>query len=200
MIVGYGVEGLTDAPIAEKLIRLIGRQPRPLSDSGGSGTLDQKILKWNSASLRIPILVLRDWDERDQVECAPALVQQVLGGALKSNQLVVRIPVRSIESWLLADEVAFKSFFGTTGLPGQPDQEPNPKHAVVAACRRSRKPAIKKAVVPSDGSGRAVGPLYVGTIIEFAASHWDARRAEENSPSLQRAINRLEVLNRAWTR
>lgn len=40
LTIGYGVEGATDAPVAEHLIRLLGREPRVLSDSGGTTTLD----------------------------------------------------------------------------------------------------------------------------------------------------------------
>jgi hypothetical protein len=199
MIVGYGVEGSTDAPVAEHLIRLVGRVPRTLSDSGGSTVLDQKVKKWNQSSLTFPILVLRDWDDTDDVSCAPELVTKVLGGDAATAHLVVRIAVRSIESWLLADRDAFAKYFGTTRIPKQPDQELNPKAALVSACRSSKKKPIRDAVVPKQTSGRQVGPLYAPTIIDFAANAWDANRAARNSPSLARAIARLLLLAKHGT-
>jgi hypothetical protein len=192
--VGYGVEGVSDVPVAEKLIRYIHREPRQLSISGSSSKLDAKIRKWNSPSLKVPILVLRDWDERDGVGCAPELLAKVLGGNLNSRGLVVRIPVRSLESWLLADGEAFEEFFGTSKLPIQPDDELHPKLLLVNVCRKSKKSWIRDAVVPTQKSGRIVGTLYAPTIIKFATDHWDPVRAAAKSPSLKRALNRLSQL------
>jgi Domain of unknown function (DUF4276) len=193
-IIGYGVEGITDAPVAEHLIRHIGREPRVLSDSGGCSVLDAKILRWNAPSLTTPILVLRDWDERDGVECVPALLTKLLGGELATPGLVVRIPVRSIEAWLLADNEAFKSYFHLNKLPAEPDQESSPKRALVSACRKSKSAEIRKAMVPTEQSGRAVGKLYEPTLVDFAVNYWNPTRAAKNSPSLRRALVRLQML------
>jgi hypothetical protein len=197
LTIGYGVEGATDAPIAEHLIRLLGRQPRVLSNSGGTPVLDPKILKWNVSSLSTPILVLRDWDLRDGVECVPTLLSKVCGGELRTQNLLVRVPVRSIEAWLLADTEAFKEYFKTAKIPLAPDEDSTPKVTLVSACRKSKSADIRNAMVPTAKSGRVVGALYASTIVDFASNHWDAIRAAQNSPSLFRAVTRLRALVKA---
>jgi hypothetical protein len=194
LTIGYGVEGATDAPVAEHLIRLLDRQPRALSDSGGTTALDPRILKWNVSSLSTPILVLRDWDVRDGVECVPALLSKVCGGEFRTQNLVVRVPVRSIEAWLLADTDAFKDYFNVAKVPLTPDEESTPKVALVSACRKSKSADIRNEMVPSAKSGRVVGALYASRIVDFASNHWDAIRASQNSPSLLRALSRLRSL------
>ena len=41
--------------------------------------------------------------------------------------------------------------------------------------------------------GRA-SPEYVARINEFARDHWSVERARDHSPSLERAIGRLELM------
>jgi hypothetical protein len=194
MIVCYGVEGRTDAPIAERLIRYIDREPKPVSSSGGSSVLDKKILRWNQPSNIQPILVLRDWDQRDNAGCVPELLDKVLGGRLVASGLVIRVPVRSIESWLLADIAAFNSYFGTSKLPTKPDDEANPTESLVLACRKSKMKWVRDEIVPRPKSGRPVGTFYEPRIIDFAMNHWDPIRASSNSPSLARSLARLTQL------
>jgi hypothetical protein len=197
LTIGYGVEGVTDAPVAEHLIRLLGRQPRVLSNSGGTPALDPRILKWNVSSLNTPILVLRDWDVRDGVECVPTLLSKVCGGELRTQNLVLRVPVRSIEAWLLADTDAFKEYFNVAKVPLTPDEESTPKVALVSACRKSKSADIRNDMVPTVKSGKVVGTLYAPRIVDFASNHWDAIRAAQNSPSLFRAVTRLRALVKA---
>ena len=153
-----------------------------------------KVLKWNVSSLSTPILVLRDWDFRDGVKCVPGLLTKVCGGDLRTQNLVIRVPVRSIEAWLLADTEAFKEYFKVAKVPLTPDEESTPKVALVSACRKSKSAEIRNAMVPTAKSGRVVGALYASTVVDFASNHWDANRAAQNSPSLLRALSRLKFL------
>ena len=95
-----------------------------------------------------------------------------------------------MESWLLADVEGFSQFFAVNAnhLPREPEALPSPKATLVDVCRRSRSRAIREAVVPRPGSGRAVGPEYTATIREFAVMAWDLDRAAAEAPSLARAI------------
>lgn len=196
----YGVEGATDVPVAEKLIRWAGFQPRPISTSGGKSQLQQRLSHWNSVGNSERFLVLRDWDHSDGVDCVPELLNLLLRGVPPARRLVLRVPVRATESWLMADREAFKEFFNTTKVPVAPDDGLYPKQSLVNACRSSRSKRIRQEMVPRPGSGRAVGPQYTSRIIEFALTRWDPDRASQNSPSLERTLRRLEqmVTSRQW--
>jgi hypothetical protein len=192
-VVLYAVEGTTDAPVAEKLISLVKCEPRVVSASGGSSVIDLGLARWSMASNKQPMLILRDWDQADGAGCAPELVARLLGKACPTN-VALRIVVRSVESWLMADYDAAKSFFQTAHIHRDPDSLDSPKLALVAACRRSTTRRIRDGMTPGSSTGGAVGPDYSILLRDFAQNHWDPTRAAGNSPSLARAITRLRTL------
>jgi hypothetical protein len=193
LIVGYAVEGLCDAPVAHRLIELVGRVPRKIHDSGGSSAIDVRLKRWGQSSNYFPMLVVRDWDVSDKCECIPELLSKVVPEGSPVS-VAVRIPVRAMEAWLIADRDAAARYFGTS-LPRDPDGLSNPKLALVHACRKS--PAhIARKMVPSGSSGSRFGPQYVATVLRFATEHWDPERARKHSPSLDRTIVRLQQLVR----
>ena len=192
-VVLYAVEGSTDVPVAEKLIALVECESRVVSASGGSSVIDGKLPRWTKASNMQPMLVLRDWDQADDAACAPELVASLLGKACPSN-VALRIVVRSVESWLMADYDAATSFFRTALIPKDPDSVERPKLALVSACRKSAIKAIRDGMTPRNASSGAVGIDYANLVREFAENHWDPQRASANSPSLARAISRLKQL------
>jgi hypothetical protein len=195
----YAVEGGTDVPVAEKLIAHVGRRPRQVSASGGSGVIDAKLGRWAQPSNHAPMLILRDWDLSDGVLCPPALIDKIAGHARPAN-VAVRIAVRSMESWLMADTFAARRFFQTSRLPQQPELLDRPKLALVDACRDSRLRRVRIGMVPRPGSGGAVGADFALLIGEYAREHWDPVRAQVNAPSLRRAIARMQelVTRGAW--
>ncbi len=191
-VVLYAVEGPTDAPIAEKLIRRIGRTPRVISATGGSSQIDSGLKRWSQPSNRAAMLVLRDWDDRDSVPCAPALVDKL--APARPNGLSLRIAVRSLEAWLMADVEAAKRYFGVRRLPTDPEQLPRPKVVLVAACRKSTRAAIREGMATRGSISGVVGPQFVPIVTEFARDVWDPDRARLNAPSLDRTLRRLEAL------
>lgn len=197
----YAVEGVTDVPVAEKLIRLVGRVPRLGPVPSGKSQIDKNLDRWNQSSNRQPFLVIRDWDTNDKVECVPALLTKLLTRDLEAPGFAFRIAVRAIESWLMADADSFAEFFVArkSRLPIDPDSLQNPKLALVTVC--SRSPArIRTGMLPRPGSGRVVGPEYASLVVEFGRSHWDPERASLRSPSLNRTIGSLRslVASGAW--
>lgn len=190
----FGVEGATDVPVAQKVIRHFGREPRQVLVARGKHRLDERIAKWNNSSNLRPFLVLRDWDQNDRAQCVPEHVRFLLGGALHAPNLLLRVPVRAVESWLMADRDGFAEFFKTSRVPASPESEARPKEALVNACRSSRSPTIRRDMLPDVGSRRSVGRLYEARIIEFGREHWDLTRAASNSPSLKRALDRIDAM------
>jgi len=151
----------------------------------------------------MPLLVLRDWDGDDRAPCAGALVERLAGPiATRPPTLCLRIAVRSIEAWALADHEAFATFFSVRSrLPEEPDRLEAPKLELVRVCGKSRSGAIKRAMLPGRGVKALVGPEYVSYLREYSATAWDPDRAAVRSPSLRRALAaaRRAIAEGVWT-
>jgi len=188
-------EGLLDEQVLRHLLSQSGRQFAPGVCYGKHGRehLSQNIHRFNLAAAHHPFIILADL-ERD--ECAPDLIQRWLPSGPHSN-LVLRIAVRKVEAWLLADRKAFAEFLGISlaKIPSQPDNEIDPKSQVVALARHSRFRVIREDVVPSPGSTSSIGKNYVGQLSRFVLKYWQVKRASFNSPSLDRALRALETFS-----
>lgn len=192
------MEGTTDGPYAEALLREVGAVPGIIVTTHGHGALDRRLAaRWNRTSNRIPMLIVRDWDPGPVGVgvCRRRAIEQIAGGPIVAPAMVVRLAVAELESWLLADTTAAASFFGvkTTRLPADMDELADPKSTLVNLCRRSSQRRIREGMVPGPASGRAVGPGFTGLIHEYRGS-WDPRRASARSKSLRRALDRLEIV------
>lgn len=173
--VGYAVEGVTDEPVAERIIVRAGHVPRRILTAGGKARLDTKLPGYNRSARHRLWLVLRDLDQDDGRVCLVQLKRMLVGGETAPG-LAFRFAVRSVESWLLADIEGFSQFFSVRPeyVPRDPDALTNAKGALIEACRRSRSRAIRDGIVPRQGSGRVVGPEYTATIREFAGKVWES--------------------------
>jgi hypothetical protein len=183
--VNVAVEGLADATAAERLLQTAGHEPGQVVVKRGKTELDPLILRLARAARHLPWLVLRDAD-RDSGDC-PAQLRQHLLPHGQPDGLCLRLPVRSLEAWLLADTEAFGAHFRVRPalLPGAPDEHENVKRALVQACRRSVSRAVRDAMC---GPNDKPGPGYTGGLQSFLADAWDPARAAGQSPSLQRAL------------
>jgi hypothetical protein len=79
-------------------------------------------------------------------------------------------------------------------LPADPDRLDDPKRELVSLARRSRRRFIRDDLVPREGSGRSVGPLYTARMTEFVEDRtagWQPDQALRVSDSLARCIRRL---------
>jgi hypothetical protein len=188
-------EGDTDLPFVRKLALQAEFDVGLALDMSGKGRLDKEFNGFNDAAQGSPWLVLRDLD--DDAACAPDFLRTK--GWAAAEWMSVRLAVREVESWLLADREGVASFFGVrkSDLPMDTDALPDPTKALVDLCRRSRKPGMRRAMVPD--SGRVtVGRLYEAMVIEFGSEVWDVSRAAAHSESLRRAVRNLRALQRRW--
>lgn len=189
--VWFAVEGWTDIPVAQKLIRSAGREPQQSFVAGGKSRLDPRIPGILDSSSGLDWLILRDLDH--DAPCASALVQRLFAGR-RCCRVFLRVAVRASESWLLADAHEFAREFNVpTGcLPESPDRLENPKQTLVEVCGHSRRSEIRTAMTPRAGSGRRVGPEYAARIVTFARQKWEPDRAALRSPSLARTLAALK--------
>ena len=159
--------------------------------SGGYGWIKNRINGFNNAAKGMPYLVLTDLD---RCECPPVLIRDWLTGA-KHHNLLFRVAVRQVESWLLGCRILFARFLGVPEnmIPIAVDEIPNAKAFVIDLAKRSRKRQLRLDIVPQEGSTAKVGPDYNGRLIYFVENIWDPDIAREISPSLQKAIEILDT-------
>ena len=186
--VNLAVEGDTDVPVAERLIGLVGLEPNAVVTGPGAPNLDPRIPEFNRSGEHVNWLILRDLDH--DASCPAELVPNLLGGQPMARRVALRVPVRAVESWLLADRENFGREFSVAPgqLPSDPDSLDDPKRRLIDICRRSRRADVRRGMAPREGSGRSVGPEYVARIVAFARSAWDPERAVEVSESLSRSL------------
>jgi hypothetical protein len=111
----------------------------------------------------------------------------------------LRVAVRELEAWLLADTERIAKFLGVAvaEIPADPDSVADPKRLMVQLARSSRRRAIREDMVPNIGSGHQVGPAYTSRMIEFiqsVESGWRPNVAAGNSDSLRRCISAISNL------
>lgn len=189
VIIHAAAEGIIDEAVVQKLIVGAGGSPGAIYGKTGKAFLYQKIHGFNNAAKAWPWLVLVDLD--NDAECAPPFCTQWVPDP--SPYLCFRVAVREVESWLMADEETLASFLGLRHaiIPKDPEGLADPKREMVNLARRSRKEAIRKDMVPRQGSGRPVGPAYASRMIEYALNYWQPEVAARRADSLRRAIASL---------
>ena len=154
----------------------------------GFGYLRKNIKAFNHAAKGMPWIVLTDLD---QEECAPVLLQKWLGNSPRHPNLLFRVAVREVESWLLAHRAAFAELISVKvslvpeGTDALKDAKATLIHLVekYSPCRD-----LRLDIVPPSGSSAVQGPNYSDRLAEFVLSKWDSRVAMKNSDSLRRTI------------
>ena len=190
--VSLAVEGLLDEKVLRRLIERVAASRFEISAcyiKRGRDDLKRGMVHFNQAAKFHPFIILADL-ERDV--CAPSLIKTWLPKGAHSN-LSLRIAVRKVESWLLADRYACADFLGVplNRLPQRADDDEDPKLTIVNLARRSRNRLIRESLVPAEGSTSLVGKNYVGELTQFVLNDWNPTRAETYSDSLARAIRAL---------
>jgi hypothetical protein len=186
------VEGAHDDAVARRLCELTGHAVVLSHVTRGKPSLDKKLLGYNNAARFAWWLVLRDLDH--DADCAPSLVERML--PIRSEQLVMRVPVRSVEAWLLADLDNIGRYLGVSRdvIPHEPEQVDRPKRALVDLARRSSRREIRDDMVPAEGLSVEVGAGYTRRVLEFVNRHWDPFAASAQSDSLRRCLAALQAV------
>ena len=160
-----------------------------LYTGGGFGYLRQRVRGFNNAAKGIPFLLLADLDT---AECAPVLVREWLPVSPHPN-LLFRIAVRAVESWLLADRENLARFLGIRVelVPFGSDSIVDPRSVLIRLASKSRNRRLRDDIVPRPGSTSKQGPSYNGRLIAFVESEWDPAAASSASDSLRRTVEAL---------
>lgn len=188
MVVNAVVEGYMDAVLLPVLLEQIGRADLKLNinTAGGGNNFWKTAFRYNKASAHGLYMGLAD---QEQAPCAGKLLAEKLPN--KSDNFHLRLAVRMMESWLLADRQSMARFLKVpiSALPTDPDDELHAKRLLVSIARKSTSRTIRDALIPDD-SGGIVGSDYAATMSEFIEQHWRVSVARKHSPSLEKACQR----------
>ena len=186
------IEGLTDEYVMRRIFRHVGLVCNRVLGRQGKPYLLQRLPNFNKVAQYSAWIVVLDLD-RDS-ECAPAYAAHLLPDP--SQGMFLRIAVRAIESWVLADREKMARFLGIAveNVPKNPDTEGNPKRTLIELAKRSRRRKLRDDIIPRPSSGRKTGPGYAGRINEFVATNWRPEVAVQQSDSLRRCIAALRAL------
>lgn len=193
--VKVAVEGPTDEAALRRLLAEVGLCCGGVFGRNGKPELVEKIPAYNRAARLEPWVVLLDLDQ--DAECAPARRDGLLPELFAGMHL--RIAVRAVETWLLADRERASQFLAVSPalVPANPDLEPDPKAKVVQLARRSRRRDVRNGLVPREGTKTRIGPAYTSSVSEFfadAQNGWRPEIASMYSPSLLRCMGALRRL------
>ncbi|MFA5863647.1 MAG: hypothetical protein WC975_03075 [Phycisphaerae bacterium] len=144
---------------------------------------------FNNAAKGTPFLVLTDLDKSD---CPPVLINEWFSGQ-KNHNLIFRIAVREVESWLLADRNGFAKFIRIreTLIPADVENIGDPKQFLIDLVRKSPKTTLKNDIIPRERSTAKTGPNYNGRLVDFVYHGWNIRTAQRNSHSLDKTVAAL---------
>ena len=158
---------------------------------GGYGYLRSKMDSWCQLSQHRPVFLLTDLDNK---ECPSLLIDSWFGQRPRPENLIVRVAVREVESWLLADHEAMRFLLGSKGkLPQNPDALEDPKQCLLRLAK-SAKRDIREDLIFEAGTVASQGIGYNARLGFLVQRQWSPRRAAERSLSLRRTIERLEEL------
>lgn len=193
LIINLAFEDPLHEALLRKTFAQLGFSVGKCFSHGGSGYLKTKIKAFNHAARVMPFLVLTDLD---QVECAPALIKDWLSFPKHPN-LLFRVAVREVESWVLAHRESFSKYLGISQskIPSNVDEVIDPKQLLINLARKSKFRKIREAIVPRSESSAKQGPDYNGALTTYLNEYWDINKAASNSPSLKKMIDALISCN-----
>lgn len=158
---------------------------------GGNGYLRSKMSNWCQLSTLYPVVVITDLDNS---ACPGALLDHWYGAQTRPDNLLLRVAVRQIEAWLLADHKAMRGLLGKNQkLPPKPDVLPNAKQYLLQVAQ-SAKREVRMELVAAQGAGASQGIGYNAVLSHMVANDWSPIEAANRSESLMRALHRLKEL------
>ena len=180
---------LSDA-VATKILEKFGIKIVKRIGFQGKSDLERKAPELNRAASGITVFMLTDLDSPR--ECPPRLIRSWIKGPL-NPKFFFRVAVMEVEAWVMADRIGFAAFLSVPlhRIPSPTDKILDPKEFLLSLARRSKKRAVREALVPAQRATLSVGNEYNTLLSEFVREHWDLERAATASPSLKRTLDRL---------
>jgi hypothetical protein len=188
-------EAITTRILAEFPPILIGTLLR----KNGYGYLRSRMRNFCEIARNSPVLIVTDLDT---YVCPVGLRLDWIRQLSIPSGLLLRVAVREIESWLLADHDAMIGLFGRLArrrLPDKPDTLADPKDFLLDLARIGPRP-VRSALRAEPGAIAKQGLGYNRLLCDLVRASWCPRRAAERSPSLRRAMDRIQELATSYVR
>ena len=192
-------EDILSETVATKILVNMGfeivRKPQKPRNSHlkGNSYLKKRAPEFNrSATGPYYFFILTDLDSPKI--CPPELIQSWVNGPL-NPRFFLRVAVMEVESWVMADQSAFAEFLRVPKqeVPARTDEIPDPKASVLSLAEKSKSAELRKDLLPKNGNKTSkIGPRYNPRLCQFVQDYWDMNRAVSVSPSLKRAVDRLQ--------
>jgi hypothetical protein len=193
------VEGPLDEAVLRVLIARAGGRAGRVYGLRGKSDVERRISGVCAASALSPWVILLDLDRN--AYCAADYLRQLVGDR-PTGTLCIRVAVRAIEAWLLADAERLAGILSVSQdlLPSDPDKVLDPKRVLVQIATRSPDRSTRDDMVPSAQGGRTQGPGYNNVLIGFvkaARNGWRPHIARRRSASLDSCMKCLARLIRS---
>lgn len=194
-VVKLAAEGGIDIAVLKRLALDCGLTPGDEYGLRGKDHLDKRLGGYNTSARWQPWIVARDLDD---CACAGGLCKSLL--PVPEKYMRLRVAVRSIESWLLADRVSFAAAFniGNWNVGENPELLRNPKQSTLILLLTSASRDIRHAMVRERADRPLeIGPEYNVRLVDFAQNSWNPIEAAKSSASLRSALVRISELSSA---
>jgi len=165
-------------------------KPDKLNNCHGKSNIFKNMEKYNQVAKFQTILVLVDLNQKHK--CPSDLLKKWFVHP-KNHNLIFRIAVREVESWILADRDNFAKFIkiDKVFIPYESDKIDDPKECLIKLVKNSKIKKLRDYIVPKHKTTAKQGPNYNEPLVDFVLNHWDIEEAAKNSPSLHRTINAI---------
>jgi hypothetical protein len=142
----------------------------------------------------VNFLLLTDLDNRT---CPLNLLDYWLGATAKPDNLLLRVAVREVEAWVLADRIQFSDWLGVAEsiVPSAPETCLDPKADLLKLASKSKFRELRDGLLPKRDATSKVGLEYNDLLCEFVKEKWRVEEASRLAPSLERTIHRLREFN-----
>lgn len=159
---------------------------------GGYGYLKSHIQEFSNLARNVPVFLMTDLDNN---ECPPSLINNWSKGRRLPENLIFRVCVKEVESWLLADHDGIKSLLGPRigKLNDDPDTLDDPKRELLKLANKAPR-RIKNELIAEEGAAASQGLGYNLVLSDFIEKTWDLDAACARSSSLNRAYTALTNL------
>lgn len=159
--------------------------------TGGSGKMKSNVPKYAKLAMSYFVVLITDLDS---TPCPRGLIQNWLGVVVQPRLLHIRVAVREVESWVLADREGVADFLDVSQeiVPRTPDAEADPKTALLLVAEKSGTRSVREDIVIRRGGQPRPALNYNSAITSFVGKHWNIERAIARSPSLARTCRRLQ--------
>lgn len=158
----------------------------------GCGDIEKNINKYNNLANIHNVIIMLDLDMKLSEETyIETMISKIKN---KSEKLFFSVPVREVESWLLADREGFSSFLNISiaKMDTYPEELLDPKEKIIYLARTCKNRVAKSGIPPKPGIAAKMGISYNSILRAFVEDNWSIERAKVNSPSLRKTLSILE--------